>query len=293
MKYLNPEQDDWDEHIDAILFSYRTSIHASTKFTPFYLMYGREAVLPVELQMTDKTVEKLHVDSDTVQSYVAHVEKMKQELFPVVDLNIKKAQKKQKAYYDKRHTSEKYQLGDLVLVKNMRNLSRKGGKTDVRWTGPYSIIVIHEKGLYSLQNCKGKTLAKKINGSRLKLYHERKGNCSNVSSQQVLDYRDEVEDIQILTEKCTTLPDDMRKEHRIKKLSAVINQCALKENSKEVTGYKQDEDDFTIHSKDSLLTTKANSSLDDQLYSSHLLRLWRTGAAMLAYCADEDEFDVS
>ena len=68
VKYLNPEQDDWDEHIDAILFSYRTSIHASTNFTPFYLMCGREAVLPVELQMTDQTVEKLHVDSDIVQS---------------------------------------------------------------------------------------------------------------------------------------------------------------------------------------------------------------------------------
>ena len=131
VKYLNPEQDDWDEHIDVILFSYRTSIHASTKFTPFYLIYGREAVLPVELQMTDQTVEKLHVDSDTVQVYVAYVEKMKQELFPVDDLNIKKAQNKQKAYYYKRHRSEKYQLGDLVLVKNMRNLSRKGEKSDV------------------------------------------------------------------------------------------------------------------------------------------------------------------
>ena len=73
-------------------------------------------------------------------------------------------------------------------MKNMRNLNRKGGKSDVRWTGPYSIIVIYEKGLYSLQNCNGKTLAKMINGSRLKLYNERKGNCSNVSSQQVLDY---------------------------------------------------------------------------------------------------------
>ena len=56
--------------------------------------------------MTDQTVEKLHVDSDTVQSYVAYVEKMKQELFPVVDLNIKKAQEKQMDYYDKRHRSE-------------------------------------------------------------------------------------------------------------------------------------------------------------------------------------------
>ena len=80
VKYLNPDQDDWDEHIDAILFSYRTSIHASTKFTPFYLMCGREALLPVELQMTDQNSGKAAWDSDTVQSYVAHVEKMKQEL---------------------------------------------------------------------------------------------------------------------------------------------------------------------------------------------------------------------
>ena len=71
-----------------------------------------------------------------------------------------------------------------MLVKHMGNLSRKGGKTDVRWTGPYSIIVIHEKGLYSLQICNGKML---VNGSRHKLYHECKENCSNVSSQQVLD----------------------------------------------------------------------------------------------------------
>ena len=30
----------------------------------------------------------------------------------------------------------------------------------MRWTGPYSIIVIHEKGLYSLQNCNGKNTCK-------------------------------------------------------------------------------------------------------------------------------------
>ena len=74
------------------------------------------------------------------------------------------------------------------------------------------------------------------------MYHERKGNCSNVSSQQVLDYRDEDEDIQILSEKCTTLPDDVQNEEGTQNKSAVISQCALKENSKEVTGYKCDKD---------------------------------------------------
>ena len=48
-----------------------------------------------------------------------------------------------------------------------------------------------------------------------------------------------------------------------------------------MTPYKQAED----------VRTKAKSALDDQLYSSHLLHLWRRGAAMLSYCADEDEFD--
>ncbi|KAL5491158.1 hypothetical protein EMCRGX_G016393 [Ephydatia muelleri] len=179
VKYINTEQDDWDEHIESMLFSYRTSVHASTKFTPFYLMYGREAVLPVQLQLIDRNqdgsvVDELHVENDTVQLYATQLEKIKKELFPKVDVNIKKAQKKQKEFYDERCTPEKNQIGDLVLVKNMRNLSRAEGKTDERWTGPYAIVNIHEKRLYRLRKLSdGKQLANNINESRLKPFHER------------------------------------------------------------------------------------------------------------------------
>ncbi|KAL5505712.1 hypothetical protein EMCRGX_G007192 [Ephydatia muelleri] len=93
VKYINTEQDDWDEHIESVLFSYRTSVHASTKFTTFYLMYGREAVLPVQLQLIDRNqdgsvVDELHVENDTVQLYATQLEKIKKELFPKVDVNI-------------------------------------------------------------------------------------------------------------------------------------------------------------------------------------------------------------
>ena len=48
-KLVNEQKDDWDELLDNILFSYRSSRHDSTKCTSFLLMYGREAWLPIDL----------------------------------------------------------------------------------------------------------------------------------------------------------------------------------------------------------------------------------------------------
>ena len=52
VKVINAKQDDWDKHLDSVLLSYRTSVHASTKYTPFYLMYGRDPLLPIELKVS-------------------------------------------------------------------------------------------------------------------------------------------------------------------------------------------------------------------------------------------------
>ena len=50
MKYVGDKEHDWDLYLDAVLFSYRVSRQASTKYSPFYLMYGRHARLPVEFK---------------------------------------------------------------------------------------------------------------------------------------------------------------------------------------------------------------------------------------------------
>ena len=42
--------DNWDDQIDPILFGYRVKVQSSTKFSPFELLYGTRARLPVELE---------------------------------------------------------------------------------------------------------------------------------------------------------------------------------------------------------------------------------------------------
>ena len=49
-------------------------------------------------------------------------------------------------------------VGDKVLVRLMKNESRKGGKIEPQFTGPYTVAEDIGKGRYHLKDNKGKLL---------------------------------------------------------------------------------------------------------------------------------------
>ncbi|KAI6649016.1 hypothetical protein LOD99_6899 [Oopsacas minuta] len=148
VKLVNERGDDWDMYIPGILFAYHTSIHASTKCTPFQAMYCRSAKLPIDLSIKPpKSIEQ--ANPKVLQAFGM----MREAINAKIDLNITNAQKHQKRNFDNRHSNSKVlSPGATVYIKNSKQIHRMGSKMEPRWIGPYKIIELLDKGRAILEN---------------------------------------------------------------------------------------------------------------------------------------------
>ena len=48
VKYVHEKKEVWDPFLDCHMFAYNTSKHASSLYSPFEVMFGWKAVLPVD-----------------------------------------------------------------------------------------------------------------------------------------------------------------------------------------------------------------------------------------------------
>ena len=103
-KLVNDQCDDWDRYIPGVLFAYHSSIHASTKCTPFEVMYGRTAKLPVDVKSAGDNYEATSPIPGAANPdilYTLHT--LRRDICTTVSSNITKAQARQKEQYDRDH----------------------------------------------------------------------------------------------------------------------------------------------------------------------------------------------
>ena len=158
------------------MYAYNTSVQESTCFSPFEVMFGCKATMPIDIDMATKRPEdrlQKCLDAEELSpSKVKKMESQRQELLQQVKANILKAQEKQKEYYDRKHANPgAYTVGAKVLKKDFLCKKRKGGKMDARFLGPYIITKDLGRGLYSLELIEDRTVVvHRVNGAHLKPY---------------------------------------------------------------------------------------------------------------------------
>lgn len=157
-KFAQEERDAWDKNLKEVVYAYNTSVQDSTQHTPFEVMFGRVARLPVDINLAAHTDPDQKVAEYQYSEYPSYCERKaeKQRLEEDVRTNIEKAQKKQKLYYDKKHGGgAHFTVGTIVLKKDFRRKKRRGGKLDFVWEGPFVISSVLGRGLYKLKEMKG------------------------------------------------------------------------------------------------------------------------------------------
>ncbi|CEP07116.1 hypothetical protein, partial, partial [Parasitella parasitica] len=123
----------WAQHLPFMVFAYNTAKQASTKFSPFQVMFEWSVTLPL--------LASIEVKQDANYNTRQWVDFLNQEI-PIIHAkaidNIKKAQQYQKTQYDKKARGiTTYKTGDLVL---RRNHSKVLTFPKERWLGPWQVV---------------------------------------------------------------------------------------------------------------------------------------------------------
>jgi len=163
---------DWHEMLSYALHAYRTTVRTSTNATPYSLVYGMEAVMPLEVEIPSLRILK---DAELDESKWA---RLRFEQLNLIDerrltaiCHHQLSQSRIAKAYNKKVKPRVFKEGDLVL----RKISLASGEDQSKWApnyeGPYVVKKAFSGGALILTNMDGKDLPRPINSDVVKKYY--------------------------------------------------------------------------------------------------------------------------
>ena len=113
---LTPEQKkDWKSHVPALVHAYNCTRNTATGFSPYFLLFGREPRLPVDVEFgLQRGGQK---GSPGESRYISQLKKRLQFAYRKAKCMAQKQQARHRGLYNLRCRGATLSVGDLVLVK--------------------------------------------------------------------------------------------------------------------------------------------------------------------------------
>ena len=141
----------------------------STGETPFNLVYGVEALIPVEIGVGSPRIENFDekINDEALKENLDLIEEQRERAC----MRLEAYQQRVARYYNSRVKTRPMAVGDLVLRKSaITNALKEEGKLRANWEGPYRIRRMITPNTCKLETLEGKKVQKTWNTNHLKVY---------------------------------------------------------------------------------------------------------------------------
>uniref|UniRef100_H3GA32 Chromo domain-containing protein n=1 Tax=Phytophthora ramorum TaxID=164328 RepID=H3GA32_PHYRM len=135
---------DWSEHLGTIEYAHPTLVSASTGMSPFELDTGRKERNPINPLNNPTIVTQMQ---QGIGEYAKRFQEQRPVIIQQAKTQLRRAQERQKNYYDQKITAITFKTGDLVMLDTRRipsghvtkDIAGKRAKLAARKVGPYTI----------------------------------------------------------------------------------------------------------------------------------------------------------
>jgi hypothetical protein len=128
----------WPQVLRTLTFCYNCTVHETTGFAPFYLMYGRVPRLPIDVMFQHV------VQDDKVINHGEFVSRLKQDLSEASGIALKHSLDEQARHarlYNRRVKGSPLAMGDRVLLANRGERGKR--KLADKWDStPYDVVSV-------------------------------------------------------------------------------------------------------------------------------------------------------
>lgn len=162
----------WHSKLKIALWDDKITPKRAIGNSPFMLVYGREARLPLSLEFPSLELEhQLELEENDAMT-VRMVELLELEEARNKSMQVIEAHQAQvKRNFDKKVVHRMLQEGDLVLKWDAdKAKAGRHSKFDAMWSGPYIITSCKEANAFYLSRLDGEVLPISVNGIHLKPY---------------------------------------------------------------------------------------------------------------------------
>ena len=127
---------DWDRYIAPLLFAFRDTPQASTHFSPFEIIYGRNVRGPMSILKEQWTNEDDDKEVKTTYQYVIDLREKIEETCKLAQKELRKVQERNQKYYNRKTKQKKLEVGDMALLL----LPTDHNKLLLHWKGPFKVV---------------------------------------------------------------------------------------------------------------------------------------------------------